>query len=195
MLIVDDNAVNRRIFVETLDRWQMQPTAVDRRPRGARGAAEQRRTQGSPSRSCCSTRTCRISTGSRSRERIRQQQTLAGATIMMLTSSGQYGDSARCRELGIAAYLTKPIKPADLLEAIDGALERSGADARSRAPATAACAGCAAQRFACCSPRTIPSTSGWPSASSSRRGHTVVVANNGQEAIERARARDASTSC
>ena len=33
---------------------------------------------------------------------------------MMLTSSGQYGDAARCRELGIAAYLTKPISAADL---------------------------------------------------------------------------------
>src|SRR5439155_20481291 len=42
----------------------------------------------------------------------------AGATIMMLTSSGQYGDSARCRQLGVAAYLTKPIQSHDLLEAI-----------------------------------------------------------------------------
>ena len=34
---------------------------------------------------------------------------LAGATIMMLTSSGHYGDRSRCAELGIAAYLTKPM--------------------------------------------------------------------------------------
>ena len=43
---------------------------------------------------------------------------LAGATIMMLTSSGSYGDAARCRELGIAAYLTKPVAAADLHAAI-----------------------------------------------------------------------------
>ena len=33
---------------------------------------------------------------------------------MMLTSSGRYDDVERCRELGIAAYLTKPIAPSDL---------------------------------------------------------------------------------
>jgi two-component system, sensor histidine kinase and response regulator len=31
-------------------------------------------------------------------------------TIMMLTSSGQRGDAARCEELGIAAYLNKPVR-------------------------------------------------------------------------------------
>jgi len=30
---------------------------------------------------------------------------LDGAIIMMLTSAGHRGDAARCRELGIAAYL------------------------------------------------------------------------------------------
>ena len=41
---------------------------------------------------------------------------------MMLTSAGQRGDAARCRELGIAAYLTKPINQSELLEAIRIAL-------------------------------------------------------------------------
>ena len=37
---------------------------------------------------------------------------------MMLTSGGQRGDAARCEELGIAAYLTKPVRQAELREAI-----------------------------------------------------------------------------
>jgi CheY-like chemotaxis protein len=37
---------------------------------------------------------------------------------MMLTSGGQRGDANRCRELGIAAYLTKPISQSELLDAI-----------------------------------------------------------------------------
>ena len=45
-------------------------------------------------------------------------RTWPGSTIMMLSSSGLEGDVARCRALGIAAYLTKPIKASDLLEAI-----------------------------------------------------------------------------
>src|SRR5262249_58627322 len=47
---------------------------------------------------------------------------LAGITIMMLTSGGRYGDSARCRELGISSYLSKPVKQEDLFDAIFAAL-------------------------------------------------------------------------
>ena len=36
----------------------------------------------------------------------------------MLTSAGQRGDAARCRELGISGYLVKPIRQSELLEAI-----------------------------------------------------------------------------
>jgi two-component system sensor histidine kinase/response regulator len=43
-------------------------------------------------------------------------------TIMMLTSGGRRGDAARCEELGIAAYLIKPVRQADLREAIIRAL-------------------------------------------------------------------------
>jgi CheY-like chemotaxis protein len=50
--------------------------------------------------------------------RIQQNPQLAGAVLMMLTAAGLRGDAARCRALGIAAYLTKPIPPADLWEAI-----------------------------------------------------------------------------
>src|SRR5207245_2647738 len=51
-------------------------------------------------------------------ERIRQNPRLAGATIMMLTSAGQRGDAARCRQLGVAAYLTKPIGQSELFGAL-----------------------------------------------------------------------------
>jgi CheY-like chemotaxis protein/HPt (histidine-containing phosphotransfer) domain-containing protein len=49
---------------------------------------------------------------------------------MMLTSAGLRGDAARCRELGVAAYLTKPISESDLIEAIRRILApRPGAEA------------------------------------------------------------------
>jgi len=51
-------------------------------------------------------------------EKLKEDPTLAGSSIMMLTSGGQRGDAARCRELGISAYLVKPIRQSDLLEAI-----------------------------------------------------------------------------
>jgi CheY-like chemotaxis protein/HPt (histidine-containing phosphotransfer) domain-containing protein len=48
------------------------------------------------------------------------------ARVMMLTSGGQRGDGARCRALGISAYLPKPIRQTDLLRAIRMALSASG---------------------------------------------------------------------
>src|SRR5206468_12213878 len=69
---------------------------------------------------------------------------LAGSTIMMLSSSGLEGDISRCKALGIAAYLTKPIKARDLLEAICRTLDRppagpvTSALRKSKAPSTPA---------------------------------------------------------
>jgi len=58
-------------------------------------------------------------------ERIKKDPELAGANIMMLTSAGQAGDAARCRELGISAYLVKPIRQRELLEGICNVLNLS----------------------------------------------------------------------
>jgi CheY-like chemotaxis protein len=55
---------------------------------------------------------------------IAQRPHLTGATIMMLSSVGQRGDAMRCRDLGIAAYLSKPVRQSILLAAIHAALAR-----------------------------------------------------------------------
>jgi len=51
-------------------------------------------------------------------EEIRRRPDLKAETIMMLTSGGQRGDSARCDELGVAAYLLKPVRQSELRESI-----------------------------------------------------------------------------
>jgi two-component system, sensor histidine kinase and response regulator len=62
-------------------------------------------------------------------ERIRIDPTLAGPTIMMLTSVGHVGDAARCRDLEVAAYLVKPIRLSELGDAIVLAVKKSEAGA------------------------------------------------------------------
>src|SRR5256885_7654459 len=49
---------------------------------------------------------------------IRADPQLARTRLLILTSAGQRGDGERCRQLGIQAYLTKPIARADLVEAV-----------------------------------------------------------------------------
>jgi CheY-like chemotaxis protein len=59
-------------------------------------------------------------------EQIKQHDQLRSTVVMMLTSGDRPGDLARCEQLGIAAYLLKPIKHSELLEAIElgrGAVE------------------------------------------------------------------------
>jgi len=55
-------------------------------------------------------------------QQIKQDPALAGAIILMLSSADRGGELARCRELGIAAYLRKPIKQSELLNAVLTAL-------------------------------------------------------------------------
>src|SRR6202022_575858 len=50
---------------------------------------------------------------------------LVNATIMMFPSAGHLGDAARCRELGISAYLVKPIRQGELLDAICHVLDKT----------------------------------------------------------------------
>jgi CheY-like chemotaxis protein len=55
-------------------------------------------------------------------ELIRQEPTLDGTLLVLLTSSGQMGDGARCRQLQVSGYLTKPVTGSDLAEVIRSVL-------------------------------------------------------------------------
>ncbi len=58
-------------------------------------------------------------------EQIQKDPQLADVTIMMLTSAGHFGDSERCRKLGISAYLVKPIRQSELFDAICHVLDKT----------------------------------------------------------------------
>jgi two-component system, sensor histidine kinase and response regulator len=122
-LIVDDNEVNRRIFIEQLQRWGIAPTAVDG-GRAAVAALAAAKAEGDPFDLVLLDANMPDVDGFAVAEQIAADPTLTGATIMMLTSAGHYGDSARCRELGISAYLTKPVDGTELLQAIRYLIER-----------------------------------------------------------------------
>ena len=119
-------------------------------------------------------------------ECLRKRPELSTATIMMLTSAGHRGDAERCKALGISAYLLKPIRQSELREAIArvlGAKEQQGAiplvtryslhDARD--------------------PETVlsvllvednPVNQRLATRMLEKRGHRVVLAGNGREALE-----------
>ena len=134
VLVVDDNATNRRILEEVLAQWHMRPTAVA----GGRAALEEMEAAdraGRPYPLVLLDASMPEMDGFDLAGKVQQSPRLARASIMMLSSDARPGDRARCFELGISAYLTKPVKQSDLMDTIVGVLGSRLSGARKR-PAT-----------------------------------------------------------
>ncbi len=117
VLVVDDNSTNRRILEAMLKHWQMRPELAASGDVGLQIMVDHKKA----GRSFPLVLIDALMPGMDGFElaaKIKQDPGLAGATIMMLTSAGQRGDAARCRRLGIDAYLIKPIRQSELLDAI-----------------------------------------------------------------------------
>jgi two-component system, sensor histidine kinase and response regulator len=121
-LIVDDNATNRRLLEESLSRWGMETESAGG-AQAALDAMQRCRSRGHTFRVVLTDAHMPEVDGFGLAERIKRDPDLAGSVIMMLTSAGQRGDAARCRALGVAAYLTKPIRQSELRETLARVLE------------------------------------------------------------------------
>src|SRR5256885_1230941 len=129
VLIVDDNRTNRRILEGMLGRWEMKSTSAQDGEEALKKLSEAQQA-GAPFALILMDMHMPQMDGFELIERIRQGSNSSTATIMMLTSAGHRGDAARCQELGVAAYLLKPIRQSELREAIArvlGAREQKGA--------------------------------------------------------------------
>ena len=121
VLVADDNETNRKLLHEILCSWKMYPTLVENGEQ-ALAEIESAFRKGKPYSLALLDNRMPVMDGFELAEKIRSHPDYAGATVMMLTSEGQRGHAARCRELGIAGYLMKPISQSELLDAIMTAL-------------------------------------------------------------------------
>jgi two-component system, sensor histidine kinase and response regulator len=121
VLVVDDNRTNRRVLCGMLDRWGLDITAVE----SGRAALSQLERAAAANKSfslILLDGQMPEMDGFMLAEAIKERPQISGATVMMLTSAGRIGDAARCRQVGISAYLLKPVRQAELLGAILQAL-------------------------------------------------------------------------
>jgi CheY-like chemotaxis protein len=186
VLVVDDNATNRRILSEILRRWAMRPTtaanvtvAVDL----LRQAAQ----SGEPFGLVLTDVHMPERDGFALAEEIRRDRELRDTTVIMLTSGDDLSELGRCDELGVAAHLLKPIKQSELFDAIIQSLSPFAFEAESSEPD----AGEQEQR----SLRVLVAEDSLVNqklakAILSRRGHQVVLAGDGREALSAVESQD-----
>jgi CheY-like chemotaxis protein len=121
VLVVDDNATNRQILVKMLEGWHMISTVAES---GAKAMVTLTEAKGIGRTFPLILLDAQMPEmdGFALAEYIKRHPSYRAATIMMLSSAGQRGDAMRCRELGVAAYLTKPVRQSELMDAILTAL-------------------------------------------------------------------------
>ena len=128
VLVVDDNASSRVALEETLKGWKMKPLAAASAD-AALAALE--RTERANERFALLILDSDMPgmDGLAVAERLKQGELEAGAIIMMLPNAGgQRAEVARRRGLGVGAWLTKPIRQAELQKAILAALSTKPAE-------------------------------------------------------------------
>ena len=185
VLVVDDNATNRRILSETLRRWGL--TASEAASAGkAVEALERAASAGEPFRLMLTDACMPETDGFALAQQVQRHPGLAQCVlIMMLESAEQAGHAVRCREAGIAGYLIKPVRQAELRNALMRAM--SQADTVTEAPTsehsqTAEAAGSGLRRILLVEDNAVNRL--LAQMLLERRGHTVVLAGNGREALD-----------
>jgi two-component system, sensor histidine kinase and response regulator len=182
VLVADDNETNRRILSEMLATWRMGPTAVG----GGRAAlAELKRAAaaGDPFPLVLLDAVMPDLDGFAVAREIKHDPALAGATVMMLSSADGAGELARCQELGIAAFLRKPVKQSELLDAVLKALGGLAAlPETAPAPASVALPG-GRRGFRVLVVEDNEFNQDVVASLLTKRGHVAVLAPNGKSAL------------
>ncbi|MCO6457637.1 MAG: response regulator [Pirellulaceae bacterium] len=181
VLVVDDNATNRRILVDMLSNWGMQPVAVA----GASEALAALRdavTAGNPFRLLLSDVNMPEADGFELVRWVRDERALTGLPIVLLTSGGRPGDHRRRGELHIAAQLLKPVKQSELFSTVVTALGVSPLEDPTEEPATGPAAQVRSLKILLAEDNQVNQL--LATALLQRQGHHVAVAHNGRQTVE-----------
>jgi two-component system sensor histidine kinase/response regulator len=181
VLVVDDNATNRQILEATLSHWRMKSSAAT----GAEDAIRLlRNAQAAGTPFGLMVVDCHMPEidGFMLVQRVQKLPELNGLVTMMLTSGGQRGDAVRCKELGIAAYLIKPVVQSDLLEALLNVLLKGATKPTQLVTRHALREGRAPLRILLTEDNAVNQRLALRILE--KQGHMVVVADNGAKALE-----------
>jgi signal transduction histidine kinase/DNA-binding response OmpR family regulator len=182
VLVVDDSMTNRRILEEMLTRWRMQPTLVDSGA-AAIEAMQRARAAGRPFSVVLLDFQMPGMDGFEVAAEVKRRPELGVSTIMMLSSVGQRGDAFRCKELGVAAYLTKPVRGAVLRDAILTVLAGAQRSAATPSLVTRHSLREGQRRLRVLVAEDNPVNQLVALRMLEKRGHAVTVAGDGEQAL------------
>ena len=178
VLVVDDNATNRRVLEETLAHWRMRPTLAS----GAHEALtllEQAAARKQAFPIVLLDANMPELDGFGLAERIRRRRALAATRLLMLTSGPRPGDERRAMALGVSSYLIKPVKQSDLLDRMLEALEDRPTGALARAIERPK-----GRRLRVLVAEDNPVNQKVAAGLLERAGHRTVIVENGRQALE-----------
>jgi signal transduction histidine kinase/DNA-binding response OmpR family regulator/HPt (histidine-containing phosphotransfer) domain-containing protein len=124
-LVVDDNATNREVLARSLQSCGMVVTCAADGPAALRLAIEAA-SRGAPYELGVLDMMMPGMDGLQLTRAIRGSREVPPMGILLLTSVGGQGEPAEARRAGVDAYLTKPIRQAQLLDCLVSMLSRSG---------------------------------------------------------------------
>jgi PAS domain S-box-containing protein len=185
VLVADDNGTSRRILQEMLKRWDMNSTSVGE-GEAALIALTAAFEAGDPYGLILADMHMPNMDGFELIKRIREKPELSAAIIMVLTSAGHREDAARCRDLGVAAYLLKPLRQSELhgaiVKAIGGGRQEGVQPLITRYSLGDAMDPMAALHVLIAEDNVVNQR--LVTRLLEKRGHRVTVTANGREAVE-----------
>jgi signal transduction histidine kinase/CheY-like chemotaxis protein len=183
VLVVDDNATNRRILHEMLAGWGM-------RPMTAAGAEEAMEVLGRAADAGAPIPVVLLDLMMPGEEglslavRIKTDARLAGARLVILSSAGRLSEVAGELAAGVLRCLVKPVRPSELLDALLLALDETPPVAPSAlAPEKKGPEEKTVPPLRILLAEDSPVNQRLAVRLLEKRGHTVVVAHNGREAV------------
>jgi signal transduction histidine kinase/DNA-binding response OmpR family regulator/HPt (histidine-containing phosphotransfer) domain-containing protein len=117
ILVVDDNATNREVLRVQLEAWGIRPAEAAGGQEALR-ALRHGRDAGHPFAVAILDMQMPGMDGAELARVIKADESLAGIRIVMMTSLGNHGDVRQMQELGLAAYLGKPVRQSDLFDCL-----------------------------------------------------------------------------
>ena len=181
VLLVDDNETNCLVLKEITSAWKMRPTVVNSVDEAIQ-AMERAQHSGQPVKMVLTDMYMPKKDGLELIEWIRKREEHANANVIILSSGPTPEHRARAKELNVAAYLTKPVRQSSLLDAITGIVKPESFSTQSIETALETPD---VQPLNILLAEDNPVNQMTATTMINKLGHTVTVANNGREAIEK----------